>query len=72
MSEPNDIVYQYDPTTTDDRMFKEGVTEGWLYLHNGKPGPARALKMTALADDEGVVTFEPNGEWQDVTVVDIT
>lgn len=51
-------------------MFQEGVTAGWLYEHTGKPGPARALPVVAMTDGEGVVSIEPDGEWQDVTVVD--
>lgn len=71
MSEFYGLEYLYDPETNDaDPMFSEGVTDVWLYQWGGKAGPARALKMAALADDEGTVMFEPNGEWQGVTVTD--
>jgi hypothetical protein len=66
---PEDLVYHYDPTLVEPR-FKEGVTDMWLYIWSGEPGPAKAMKMAVLADGEGGVSIVPNGEWQDITVVD--
>jgi len=66
---PEDLVYQYDPTPEEPR-FKEGVTDVWLYLWSGEPGPAKAMKMAALSDGGWDVSIVPNGEWQDVTVMD--
>ena len=63
------LTYYYEPEPARP-MFNEGVTDAWLIWHTGSPGPALAMKYAVLSDGEDV-TFEPNGEWQDVTVADI-
>lgn len=61
--------YMYDPEPP--RPFiREGVTEGWVVSHGGELGPAKALKVQALADGDGFVSLVPDGEWEDVTIVD--
>lgn len=58
-------IYRYEEASTEP-FFKEGVTRGWVVVHQGV-GPARAIEVAALADEDGVV-IQQNGEWQDVTV----
>lgn len=64
----SDLVYRYNPNP-DKPWFKEGVTTGWLVLHEGV-GPAKMKKVAALVDDEGQVVFVDAGEWEDTTVYD--
>lgn len=47
-----------------------GVTEGWLYLHHGKPGPGLAAKMARVIDPDGQEHWMQTGEFRPITVVD--
>lgn len=62
--------FSYDPTEASRPLLEEGVTRGWVVVHNGI-GPARCMEVVSLVDQEGGVIVS-TGEWQDVTVVDIT
>lgn len=64
----SEYVYEYDPAP--EPLLKEGVTDLWQVVWSGEPGPAKVRRVAALVDDEGVVTIEPTGEWQDSTVYD--
>lgn len=55
-------------TSPPEPLFKEGVTRGFLVMWTGEPGPARCLQLAALADGDGIVSVEQDGEWKDVTV----
>ena len=68
MSDPQPEFFRYD-FEPERQPFEEGVTAGWLVLRTAETGPARILKIVALADEESGVIV-PDGEWQDVTVVD--
>lgn len=63
------LVYHYDPTPVTPKH-EAGVTQGWIVLWSGKPGPAVVAPAAMLIDDEGVVNVVQTGEAYDTEVVD--
>lgn len=62
------FVYHYYDAQPTKPLVEEGVTEAWLVEWSGEPGPARARKVAALMDGDGVMAVEQDGGWEPVTV----
>lgn len=72
VSENERPVYRYDPRPASPQPLKEGVTTGYEVLWSGAPGPAMLRPVAVLVDEDGHVTLEPTGDWQNTNVIDDT
>lgn len=63
------ITFNLEPESSADGP-GAGVDAGWLVLWSGKPGPAHAVRVARLHEDDGSFQIVPNGDAMPITVVD--